>query len=160
MQLTRRNVLRAFGAAGVGARRSPFAYGAAYERHQLTRVDADLPVSGLPPALDGLRIGLITDVHHSASVSAEDVVAGRRGCSAPPPPDLIVLGGDYVTFGNRDYLEPVAELLAPLAHAPNGSFAVLGNHDNDRETHAALTRRQFVVLRDEHTRIVDPRRTD
>ena len=29
-------------------------------------------------------------------------------------PDLIVLGGDYVTYGDRDFVEPVAELLAPL----------------------------------------------
>ena len=153
MQLTRRNVLRAIGAAGVGLAVSPLAYGAAYERHHLTRVDADLPVSGLPPALDGFRIGLITDIHHSASVSAEDVVRAVDVLRAAAP-ELIVLGGDYVTFGNRDYVEPVAELLAPLAHAPHGSFAVLGNHDNDREMSAALTRRQFVVLRDEHTRIV------
>ena len=38
-------------------------------------------MSGLPAALDGLRVGLITDVHHSASVAAEDVVAGRRTAS-------------------------------------------------------------------------------
>jgi predicted MPP superfamily phosphohydrolase len=109
-------------------------------------------MSGLPPALDGLRIGLITDIHHSASVSADAVSQAVETLRAAAT-DLIVLGGDYVTFGDRDYLEPVAELLAPLAHAPLGSFAVLGNHDNDRETSAALTRRGFAVLRDEHTRI-------
>ena len=58
-----------------------------------------------------------------------------------------MLGGDYVTFGNRRYVEPVAELLAPLAGAPCGSYAVLGNHDDDRDMPAALTRHGFTVLR-------------
>jgi predicted MPP superfamily phosphohydrolase len=68
-------------------------------------------------------------------------------------PDLIVLGGDYVTFGNRDYVEPVAELLAPLADAPQGSFAILGNHDDDKDMALALTRRRFTVLKDQRTTV-------
>ena len=152
MPLTRRDALRGLLATGVGAAVGPIAYGAAYERHRLARVDQELPVSGLPPALVGLRIGLITDVHHSATVSAQDVSRAVEMLRSATP-DLIVLGGDYVTFGNRRYVEPVAELLAPLADAPLGSFAVLGNHDNDREMAGALTRRRFNVLRDERTRL-------
>ena len=152
MRLTRRDVLRGAAATGVGLAVGPVAYGAAYERHRLVRVDADLPVSGLPPALDGLRVGLITDVHHSASVSADDVTRAvellRRAA-----PDLVVLGGDYVTYGNRAYVEAVAELLAPLANAPHGSFAVLGNHDDDRDMPAALVKHHFTVLKDQHTRL-------
>jgi predicted MPP superfamily phosphohydrolase len=152
VRFTRRQALRAFGATGVGLAVGPLAYGAVYERHRLVRVDEEIPVSGLPPALDGLRVGLITDVHHSATVPAEDVSRAVEMLRAASP-DLIVLGGDYVTYGNDAYVEPVAELLAPLAHAPQGSFAVLGNHDSDREMAAALSKQQFTVLRDEHTRI-------
>ena len=114
--MTRRDALRALLATGVGAVSAPFAYGAAYERHRFVRVEQDIAVSGLPPAVDGLRVGLLTDVHHSASVPAEDV---RRAVAllASAKPDLIVLGGDYVTYGNRGFVEPVAELLAPLANA-------------------------------------------
>ena len=68
-------------------------------------------------------------------------------------PDLIVLGGDYVTYGDRGFVEPVAELLSPL-RAPNGVFAILGNHDDDREMPAALARRGITVLKDQRTRIV------
>ena len=64
-----------------------------------------------------------------------------------------MLGGDYVSFGDQRYVEPVAELLAPLAEAPYGSFAVLGNHDDDREMPAALHQRGFSVLRDQRTRL-------
>ncbi len=151
MRLTRRDALRAIAATGVGLAAGPIAYGVAYERHRLALVQADLPVSGLPPAHDGLRIGLITDIHHSATVSADDVNRAVQ-LLASARPDLIVLGGDYVTYGNRAYVEPVAELLAPLAHAPQGSFAVLGNHDDDRDMAAALVKNNFVVLKDQHTR--------
>ena len=142
MRLTRRDALRALVATGVGvaAGRSPTA--SLYERHRLVRVEQDVPVSGLPPALDGLRVGLITDIHHSATVSRRRVCARRRAVDGAQP-DLIVLGGDYVTYGDRAYVEPVAELLAPLASRRTASFAVLGNHDDDRDMPAALARRGF-----------------
>ena len=66
-------------------------------------------------------------------------------------PDIVVLGGDYVSFFDRSYIGPVAELLTPLAHAPHGSFAVLGNHDDEREMPAALAARGFTVLKDQRT---------
>lgn len=152
MRLTRRDALRAMVASGVGFATGTVAYGVAYERHHLVRVDAEIPVSGLPPALDGLRIGLITDIHHSATVSAAAISRAVTTLKMAQP-DLVVLGGDYVTFGNRAYVEPVAELLTPLSGASFGSFAVLGNHDDDRDMPAALSRRGFTVLKDQHTRI-------
>lgn len=152
MKLTRRDALRGLGATGIGLAVGPLAYGMVYERHRLVRVEEEIPISGWPAALDGLRVGLITDIHHSASVPAEDVAHAVETLRAAAP-DLVVLGGDYVTYGNDAYVEPVADLLAPLADAPLGSYAVLGNHDNDKEMSAALSKRRFTVLRDEHTRI-------
>jgi uncharacterized protein len=152
MRLTRRDALRAMVATGVGFATGTVAYGVAYERHHLVRVDAEIPVSGLPPPLDGFRIGLITDIHHSATVSAS-AISRAVATLKEAQPDLVVLGGDYVTFGNRAYVEPVAELLTPLSGAAFGSFAVLGNHDDDRDMPAALSRRGFTVLKDQHTRI-------
>jgi predicted MPP superfamily phosphohydrolase len=67
-------------------------------------------------------------------------------------PDLIVLGGDYVTYGDRDYVAPCADALAGL-EAPYGVFAVLGNHDDDRDMPAALTTRGYEVLRDARTTV-------
>lgn len=148
--VTRRDMFRLFLAAGVGTATGTAAYGVAYERHRLQRVERDLPVLGLPPALDGLRIGLITDVHHSGMVSADAVTRAVRLLHEAAP-DLVVLGGDYVTYGDRRFVGPVAELLAPLASAPHGSFAVLGNHDDDRDMPAALASRGFTVLKDQRT---------
>ena len=67
-------------------------------------------------------------------------------------PDLVVLGGDYVSFADRAFMGPVAELLAPL-RAPHGVFAVLGNHDDDRDIPAALVEKHIEVLKDARTRV-------
>jgi uncharacterized protein len=151
MRLTRRAALKGMVATTVGAVTGASAYGAAYERHHIGTTDALLPVSGLPPALDGLRIGLVTDIHHSAMVPADDVRAAVDLVTAAQP-DLIVLGGDYVTWGDRAFVGPVAELLAPLT-APHGVFAILGNHDDDRDMPAALIKHGYEVLRDARTTV-------
>lgn len=151
MVVTRRAALRSLAATAVGAITGAAVYGVAYERHHIGTTHATLPVSGLPPALDGLRIGFLTDVHHSAMVPAEDIRTAVDMLAASRP-DLIVLGGDYVTWGDRTYVGPVAELLAPLT-APHGIFAVLGNHDDDRDMPAALTAKHIEVLKDARTRV-------
>jgi predicted MPP superfamily phosphohydrolase len=151
MPLTRRAAIKGMVATAVGAFTGAGAYGVAYERHHIGLTEATLPVSGLPPALDGLRIGLITDIHHSAMVPAEDVQAAIDLITSAHP-DLIVLGGDYVTWGDRAYVGPVADLLAPL-QAPNGVFAILGNHDDDRDMPAALIAKHIEVLKDARTRL-------
>ena len=152
MAVTRRDFLRSATAISVGALAGVGAYGVAYERHQIARIVRDLAVRGLPPALDGLRIGMITDVHHSAVVSADDV-ARAVTLVQQASPDVVVLGGDYVSFFDKRYVGPVAELLTPLSSAPHGSFAVLGNHDDEREMPAALSSRGFTVLKDQRTSV-------
>ena len=151
MRLTRRAALKGVLAATVGAVTGTATYGVGFERHRLGVTQATLPVAGLPAALEGVRIALLTDIHHSALVGAQDIQNAVELALAQRP-DLIVLGGDYVTFGDRAFVSPVAELLAPL-HAPHGVFAILGNHDDDKEMPAALARNRFTVLKDQRTRL-------
>ena len=151
MVVTRRAALKGIVATTVGAVTGGAAYGVAYERHRLGITNATLPVSGLPPGLDGLRIGFLTDIHHSAMVPAEDIRTAVNMVAAARP-DLIILGGDYVTWGDRGYVGPVAELLAPLT-APHGVFAILGNHDDDRFMPIALAAKHIQVLKDARTRL-------
>jgi len=73
MALTRRALLKASLATGLGAVTGAGAYGYVYGRHALEVTRATIPVAGLPPPLAGLRIGLMTDVHRSIWVSGEDV---------------------------------------------------------------------------------------
>lgn len=151
MLLSRRASIKRLLAVGVGTVTGATAYGVGYERHRIGITNAALPVSGLPPALDGLRLGFLTDVHHSRTVPADDVTHAVQLLMAQRP-DLIVLGGDYVTFGDRAFVDPVARLLAPL-EAPHGVFAILGNHDDDRDMPAALTAQRIQVLKDARTRL-------
>jgi predicted MPP superfamily phosphohydrolase len=149
--LTRRAVLQAVVATGVGVATGGGAYGFLYERHAVQLTEAVAPIEGLPPALAGLRIGLLTDLHRSGWVSAADVDTAVRVLMAARP-DLIVLGGDYVTWGDRAFVGPAAEALRGLS-APHGVFAVLGNHDDDHDMPAALTANGVEVLRDARTRL-------
>ena len=152
---SRRDVLRGLAAAGAGVIAGAADHGFVYQRHHLGVTRATLPVSGLSEALSGVRVGLLTDLHRSDTVSHEMASAAVQALIAEDP-DLIVLGGDYVTWGGgraRYWVTPAAESLAPL-RARHGVFAVLGNHDDDHDMPAALTRNGFTVLRDARTRIV------
>jgi predicted MPP superfamily phosphohydrolase len=149
--VSRRAALNTLMAGGAGTVIGGAAYGLAYSRHDIHVVRAVVPVAGLTPALDGLRIGLITDLHHSQMVPARDVVRAVSLMMAERP-DLIVLGGDYVTWGDRNYVVPCSEALAGLA-APFGVYAVVGNHDDDRDMPAALISHGYEVLRDARTTV-------
>lgn len=150
--MTRRDVTKLLAAAGAGVLTGGFVHGTFNEPHRVGLTHATLPVSGLPGAFEGMRIALLTDLHHSPLVGADDITKAVELTLAQKP-DLIVLGGDYVTWGHDHFVGPIGELLAPLT-APLGVLAVLGNHDSDDEVTAALKRNKFDVLRDERTRIM------
>ena len=152
--VSRRDLLKGLAAAAVGAAVGAADHGYVYERKQFSVVRETLLVSGLAPALAGLRVGFLSDLHRSDTVTHEmastavDMLMAER-------PDIIMLGGDYVTMGggrNRRFVGPAADALAPLS-APHGIFAILGNHDDDRDMPAALSRRGIEVLKDARTKL-------
>ena len=151
MDVSRRTMLKALLAAGVGATTGVGAYRVVYQRDELRLTEATLPVSRLPPALAGLRIALITDVHRSRWVSEADVLAAVA-LAMSKQPDLVVLGGDYVTLRDRKYIGPVAAALGGLS-APLGVFGVLGNHDDDHVI-PELRAHRVQVLKDARTRLI------
>ena len=127
------------------------AYGFLYGREALELTARGRSGQRTAGGLAGLRIGLITDVHRSRWVTADDV-AGAVALTMSARPDLIVLGGDYVTWGDRQFVGAAAEALSGLS-APHGVFAILGNHDDDHDMPAALAKQQIQVLRDARTRL-------
>src|SRR5262249_29798925 len=154
MRVTRRTVLKGLAATGMTVVGAGGAYGFAYGRHDLVVTREAVPVAGFPRDLAGLRVGFITDIHRSYWVSHDDV-ARAVARLMDERPDIIVLGGDYVTYGggaNREYVRPAAEALDPL-EAPHGVYAILGNHDDDHDMPAALSARGIQVLRDARTRV-------
>lgn len=152
--MSRRTLLKGLAATAVGGAVGAGVHGYAYERKHFGVVRETLRVSGLSPALAGLRIGFLTDLHRSDTLSHEMATEAVQMLMAEAP-DLIMLGGDYVTFGRgggRRFVRAAAEALAPLT-APHGVFAVLGNHDDERDMPAALNAKGFTVLRDARTQI-------
>jgi hypothetical protein len=148
---SRRKLLQAATALAVGVVTGLNAETVIRERSALGVTRRAIDIHDWPAGLDGLTIGFLSDLHRSRTVPqalierAVDTVLGQR-------PDLIVLGGDYVTWGDRRYIESAAEPLRRLS-APRGVFAVLGNHDDDRLVPAALRRAGVEVLKDERTRL-------
>jgi predicted phosphodiesterase len=150
-RVARRTLLKGLLATGVGAATGASAYGYLYARHQLSVTREAVTVAGLPLSLAGLRIGLLTDIHRSRWVSHEDVAHAVAALMAERP-DVVVLGGDYVTQADRRYMGPAADALAPLT-APHGVFGILGNHDDDQAMPAALAKNGVTVLKDARTRL-------
>jgi len=87
----------------------------------------DVELRDLAPAFDGYRIVFLTDLHLSAVVPRW-WIAKAAATALELRPDLILLGGDYVSHSPH-YAAGLAALLRPLA-APDGAFCVLGNHDH------------------------------
>src|SRR3954463_15985346 len=106
--VSRRDLLKGFAAAAIGASSGAIAHGYLYERFDIGLTRETLDVSGFPAALSGLRVGLITDLHRSDTVSHEMVDRAVRLLMAQSP-DLVILGGDYVTWGDRRFVGPAAE---------------------------------------------------
>ena len=73
-----------------------------------------------------LKVGFLSDFH-AGPATHPALAAEACDAIADEKPDLVLLGGDYVSFHARhaDHLvEPLSRLRPPL-----GIFAVLGNHD-------------------------------
>jgi predicted MPP superfamily phosphohydrolase len=151
MEISRRRLLKGAVALTAGVATGTAIHGYGWERHALGVTRVDLPMSGLPQALEGLRVGFLTDLHHSGTVSA-DLVSRAVELLNAERPDLTVLGGDYVSFGDRTYMAPVAERLGALV-APHGVFGIIGNHDDERVMPAELRRRGVTMLMDDRTTI-------
>ena len=112
-----------------------------------------------PEDLDGLTVGVVSDLHAGAPhVSAERVRRIVEQLNRAEP-DLVVMLGDYadpaVALGERVEPGEVAEALAGL-RARFGRYAVLGNHDWHEHGAAmprALRDRGITVLENEAVQV-------
>ena len=93
----------------------------------------ELTLPRWPAALDGLRVGVLTDLHAGMPHAGLDAVERAAGALAAERPDLVCLLGDFIdrraVFARPVDTVALITRLAPLAAAPRGVFAVLGNHD-------------------------------
>jgi predicted MPP superfamily phosphohydrolase len=138
MKLNRRRFLKWLGAT-VAAGGMTTVGGPYYARHiepgWLMVESVEVPIAGLPAALEGFKIVQLSDFHLHPFTQLELVekaVARANELAA----DVIVLTGDYV-LERADSIFELAPALAGL-NARQGVFAVLGNHDH--WTEAAVVR--------------------
>ncbi len=85
-----------------------------------------LRFAGLPRALDGLRIGQISDMHLGMRFAAENT-RWAVAQMAREQPDLLALTGDFVSYAHA--IPSLPEVLAGLPRPRLGAYAVPGNHD-------------------------------
>jgi predicted MPP superfamily phosphohydrolase len=120
-------------------------------------------VSQSSPALKGLRIAVISDLHGGSpyidAAKIDRVVAMANAAK----PDLVLLTGDYVIShvigGHHMPIEPIVAQLRRL-HASLGVYAVLGNHDRweDADNIARAFRQAGIpVLENAHLMLPAPR---
>src|SRR5919107_2075950 len=86
----------AAGAAAAGAV-AAVAWRALWQEPRSDRVrEIDLALPGWPPALDGLRVALLSDLHAGAPHVREPRVERLVAAVDARRPDLVLLLGDYV----------------------------------------------------------------
>jgi predicted MPP superfamily phosphohydrolase len=126
-----------FGGALLGS----IAYARKVEPEEVEVVSVPLVLPRLDRRFDGYRIAQISDLHADDWMTPGRVLS-LVGLVNAEEPDLVLITGDFATYSRlRSKIRHVPDLVAPLKRlrTPDGSFAVLGNHDH--KTNAKVVRR-------------------
>ncbi|HLK12674.1 MAG TPA: metallophosphoesterase [Candidatus Binatia bacterium] len=141
---------RTLGAGAVALAIGAVAYGYARGYRRLRVRRHTVAVEGLPPALAGLRLLHVSDLH-VGPLADRTLLRAALADAAALAPDLVCVTGDVVDNPYADlgtWLPELAALQAPL-----GVYAILGNHDlhagAERVAAALAAATGWRVLRDE-----------
>ncbi len=119
---------------GWGAATLPFVvvgYGVFRTLYDFAVYRVDVPIAGLPRALDGLTVAQLSDLHAGSFFSPKPMHEAVELVRALKP-DLITITGDFV---NHDVGElPVILPALKQLDADLGVYACLGNHDHYAQT--------------------------
>ncbi|MBX3442709.1 MAG: metallophosphoesterase [Planctomyces sp.] len=102
------------------------------EPHWYEIVCRDLPIAGLPAALEGRTLLQLSDIHVGEVVSERYLVRAFRAAQRLNA-DIVALTGDFITHSDDADFWPLVERV--YAHVPRGRLATLGclgNHDYGR----------------------------
>lgn len=123
---SRRRFLKTAQAALIAGPAALVGYGTFIERTTIHVREQTIPIAGLAPDLEGLRIVQISDLHMSPFLTAREV-ARAVALANETKAHIALVTGDLIT-GPGD---PVDECLDLLAHlrADAGVYGCLGNHE-------------------------------
>lgn len=135
-----------------------WAAGLAYSLGLQGRLRSSVLEVACPSARPGapLRIAFASDFH-AGGFTDPRILAEACEMLAAMNPDVLLLGGDYVSVRGAD-IRRLAPLIAEIP-APYGKFGVLGNHDlraNYGVIVAALERAGVHVMTNEHVQLGGP----
>jgi predicted MPP superfamily phosphohydrolase len=88
----------------------------------------DVPLSRLDPAFKGYRLIQMSDIHADRTWMNYQKILQIVELANAQQPDAIVITGDFVTVVDHETLHALTALRH--LHAPDGVFAILGNHDH------------------------------
>jgi len=120
------------------------AYASLVEPYYYRISETDVFIRDLPERFEDFRITQLTDIHHSRILGIDEVQRVVE-LAHHTKPAMFVLTGDYTTSYRR-FIEACAGALAPL-NAPEGVWAVLGNHDHytDPELTTRALQRRYIA---------------
>jgi len=119
-----------------------------------------MPLPTLAAEFEGYKILFISDLH-LGKADLKYLHRAIRGGIAETQPDVILIGGDLIHY-NPASLHPLRETL-PLFGAPDGVYAVFGNHDyreyswrhnGKRSAKRSIHRRLVAALADSPVRLL------
>ncbi|MEM9069078.1 MAG: metallophosphoesterase [Myxococcota bacterium] len=113
-------------------------------------VEVDVPITNLPPALDGYRIVQLSDIHVGPTIKGKELREMVSVANALEP-DMVAVTGDLVD----GYVEDMRDDVAPLGdlRGRDGVFFCTGNHEYywDADAWVAEVRRLgLTALLNEH----------
>jgi hypothetical protein len=150
----RRQLLRTAGTIAVASPVAVMTYGILVGRTDFGIREVDMPIAGLHPDLEGLRILHLSDIHRGEFLSArelERVVDMTMGLK----PHLAIMTGDLISKPG----DPIDECVRQLARVKSdaGMFGCLGNHElyagAEDAVKAEAARRGIPFLRTENRQL-------
>ena len=103
-------------------------YGHYVNGNELEVVRLAIRIGSWPEGAPPLKVGFLTDLHGDEEQSVDRAHRSAVMVMAESP-DIVLLGGDYVSRYSHEWIDPMISAIAPVARAPLGAAGVFGNHD-------------------------------
>lgn len=105
----------------------------------------------IPPCFDGYKVAFISDIHYPSLFGKKRLPKLVRSLKKIAP-DILLMGGDYVT--DNDSIDALFTALS-AAEPSHGTYAVLGNHErkNAELIERSMSKHGIELLTDERVQL-------